>query len=69
LRAETPTATATVTVEPGDSQQAVVTLTIMPERRQVFQVINVRHGRIVHIQDVRSRREALALAGINRDAA
>jgi hypothetical protein len=56
-------------VEPGDSEQAVVTFTIMPDRREVFQVINVREGRIVHIQDVRSRREALSLAGITPDAA
>jgi hypothetical protein len=62
--------TAAVKVKPGDSEQAVVTFTIMrPARREVFQVINVRHGRIVHIQDVRTRREALALAGITRDAA
>lgn len=65
-----PQVTATVTVEPGDSEQAVVTFTIMPPaRREVFQVINVRHGRIVHIQDVRTRREALQLAGISNDAA
>ena len=64
-----PTATATVDVEAGDAEQAVVTLTIMPNRREVFQVINVRHGRVVHIQDVRSRREALSLAGITPKAA
>jgi hypothetical protein len=56
-------------VEPGDSQQAVVTFTIMPGKREVIQVINVRHGRIVHIQDVRSRRDALQLAGVVDDAA
>jgi hypothetical protein len=56
-------------VEPGDSEQAVVTFTIMPGRREVIQVINVRHGRIVHIQDVRSRRQALQLAGITDHAA
>jgi hypothetical protein len=58
-----------VRVEPGGSQQAVVSFTITPERREAIQVINVRHGRIVHIQDVRSRREALQLAGIDHDAA
>jgi hypothetical protein len=56
-------------VEPGDSKQAVVTFSIMPERRELIQVINVRHGRIVHVQDIRSRREALQLAGIADDAA
>jgi ketosteroid isomerase-like protein len=66
LRATTPSATATVEVEPGDSEQAVVTFTIMPRRHEVFQVINIRHGRIVHIQDVRSRREARQLAGIGQ---
>jgi hypothetical protein len=58
-----------MTVEPGDSGQAVVTLTIMPGGSKAFQVINVRQGRIVHIQGVRNRREALALAGITGDAA
>jgi len=57
-----------VTVEPGDSEQAVITLKINPDGREMLQVINVRDGRIVHIQGVRNRREALALAGIPRDA-
>jgi hypothetical protein len=62
--------TATVKVEPGDSEQAVVTFTIMPPaRRDIVQVINVRRGRIVHIQDVRTRREALQVAGIDHDGA
>ena len=58
--------TATITVEPGDSDQAVVSYTIQPGPRHRFQVINVRQGKIVHIQDVRSRREALLLAGVRR---
>jgi hypothetical protein len=36
----------------------------MPGERKIFQVINIRKGLIVHIQGVRSRREALALTGI-----
>jgi hypothetical protein len=58
--------TATITVEAGDSDQAVVSYTVQPGTRRRFQVINVRQGRIVHIQDVRSRREALLLAGLRR---
>jgi len=64
-----PTATATVTVEAGDSEQALATFTIMPGGRQTFQVINVRKGLIVHIQGVRNRREALALMDITGNAA
>ena len=64
-----PTSSATVTVEPGDGERAVVTLVITPGRRKVIQVIYIRHGKIVHMQGVRSRREALALAGIANDAA
>jgi hypothetical protein len=56
--------TRTITVEPGDSDQAVVSYTMRPGARRRFQVINVRQGKIVHIQDVRSRREALVLAGV-----
>jgi hypothetical protein len=46
-----------------------VTFTITPGGRRAFQVINVRKGLIVHIQGVRSRREALALMDITGDAA
>ena len=60
-----PTASATITVEPGDGEQALVTFTIMPGERKIFQVINIRKGLIVHIQGVRNRREALALTGIS----
>jgi hypothetical protein len=39
-----PTASATITVEPGDGEQALVTFTIMPGERKIFQVINIRKG-------------------------
>ena len=42
----------------------MVTFKITPGGREAFQVINVRHGKIVHMQGVRSRREAMELAGI-----
>jgi hypothetical protein len=54
----------TIEVEPGASGQAVVTLTIHPEGRHHFQVINIREGSIVHIQDARTLKEARGLAGV-----
>jgi hypothetical protein len=54
-----------VEVEVGDRDQAIVTLTVQPKNRKRYSVINVRHGRVVHIQDVRSRRQAELLAGIS----
>jgi len=41
----------------------VVTLTIHPRDRHRFQVINIREGKIVHIQDARNLKEARGLAG------
>jgi len=64
--AASPDTTATITVERGDSEQAIVTYIVQPGDRRHFQVVNVRQGKIVHIQDVRTRKEALALAGIRR---
>ena len=52
-------------IEVGDRDQAIVTLTIQPKNRKRYSVINVRQGRIVHIQDVRSRRQAELLAGLS----
>ncbi len=54
-----------VEVEVGDRDQAIVTLTVQPKNRKRYSVINVPHGRVVHIQDVRSRRQAELLAGIS----
>jgi hypothetical protein len=59
-----PDAKASFEVEAGDRDQAIVTLTIQPKNRRRYSVINVRQGKIVHIQDVRSRREAQLLAGL-----
>lgn len=59
-----PDATTSVEVEPGDSDQAIVTTTIESNSRSLYSVINVGQGKIVHIQDVRSRRQAERLAGV-----
>jgi hypothetical protein len=52
-------------IEIGDRDQAIVTLTVQPKNQQRYSVINVRQGKIVHIQDVRSRRQAELLAGVS----
>jgi hypothetical protein len=39
-------------------------MTIRPENRRLYSVINIRQGKIVHIQDVRSRRQAERVAGV-----
>jgi SAM-dependent methyltransferase len=48
LRVREPNATASVAVEPGDRDQAIVTLTIEPNSCRVYSVINVRQSKIVH---------------------
>ncbi len=39
-------------------------MTIQPENRRLYSVINIREGKVVHIQDVRSRRQVERLAGV-----
>ncbi|CAN5808014.1 hypothetical protein BH20ACT4_BH20ACT4_00270 [soil metagenome] len=38
-------------------------MTVQPENRRLYSVINIRQGKVVHIQDVRSR-QAERLAGV-----
>jgi hypothetical protein len=65
LRSAKPDAQVSFEIEVGDCDQAIVTLTIKPKNQKRYSVINVRQGRIVHIQDVRSRRQAELLAGLS----
>jgi hypothetical protein len=45
-------------------RRPIVTTTIQPNNRTLYSVINIRNGKIVQIQDVRSRRQAERLAAV-----
>ncbi len=51
-------------VEAGTANQVVVAVSLGKPRKDFYQVLNLRDGAVVHIQDYRRRREARQAAGL-----
>ena len=51
-------------VEEGVANQVVVSLHFAKARKDLYQVLNVRDGVVVHVQDYHRRREARQVAGL-----
>ena len=51
-------------VEEGVANQVVVSLHFTKPRKDLYQVLNLRDGVVVHIQDYHRRREARQAAGL-----
>jgi hypothetical protein len=53
-----------VEIEEGVANQVVVSLHFPKPRKDLYQVLNVRDGVVVHIQDYHRRQEARQVAGL-----
>lgn len=53
-----------VEVEGGAANQVLVSIHLAKPRRDLYQVLNLRDGAVVHIQDYQRRREAREAAGL-----
>jgi hypothetical protein len=53
-----------VDVEEGVANQVVVSLQFARKGQRLYQVLNVRDGAVIHIQDYRRRRDARGAAGL-----
>ena len=51
-------------VKAGTANQVVVRVCLARPKKDFYQVLNVRDGAVVHIQDYRRRREAWKAAGL-----
>ena len=51
-------------VEEGVANQVVVSVRLAKPKKDLYQVLNLRDGAVVHIQDYRRRRDARDAAGL-----